>query len=70
MYDYLLNRIINHKMCPHHSVFFCTLQDLVSQPRTEVVAPTVEEQSLNHRTTRNASVPHYSKIRKLNGVIN
>ena len=47
-----------------------TLQDLVPQPGTEVVAPTVEAQSLNHRTSREVPVPHYSKTRKVYGVIN
>ena len=57
-------------MFPLFCCFGCTLQDLVPQPGTKVVTPTLEVQSLNHRTTRDVSVPHYSKTRKLNGVTN
>jgi len=68
--DYLYNRLMNHKMCSPLFCFLLHLAECGFPTRTKLVAPTVETQSLNHRTTRDAFVPHYSKTRKVNGVIN
>ena len=51
-------------------VLAATFRFLVPWPGIEAVLPTAEAQSLNHRTTREIPVPHYSKSRQLNGVIN